>query len=328
MTSLERVRKAIHFDSPDRMPHYLPDGKENDILWLWPTMPVRQGWTLEADGKERKINAWGTVYERMSGTALDHGQKCKIAIPDITRHEECVFPDFLKPEYFTGNRERIRANSDKYCLGVMPYSSLNEGVHNLTELDQMFCAYYESPQKLKSLIQRLADAQMQSIRILADIGCHGVMAYDDWGLQDRQMVSDELIEEFFMPVYRRNWGYAHELGMEVWMHSCGYVLDLLPRFHEWGLDVIQLDQQENMGLDALNEKVGGRLAFWCPVDIQKTMITGTPDDVRTYVRKLRATLGDHNGGLISMAYSTPAAVAHSPANLAAMCDEFRNSRSY
>jgi uroporphyrinogen-III decarboxylase len=205
----------------------------------------------------------------------------------------------------------------------MPFSSLNEGVHNVIGLDNMFVAYYENPEHLKALISRLAEAQRESILHLHAIGCDGVMGYDDWGLQDRMMVGMDLIEEFFMPHYRENWALAHELGMDVWLHSCGYILPMLPRLHEWGLDVIQQDQQENQGLENLDAAAGGKLAFWCPVDIQKTMIHGSLDDIRVYVRRMVTTLGRHNGGLVSMAYSTPETIHHTPEKIAAMCAAFR-----
>jgi len=36
-----------------------------------------------------------------------------------------------------------------------------------------------------------------------------------------------------------------------------------------------------------------------------------------------ATLGNHNGGLVSMAYSTPETIHHTPEKIAAMCAAFR-----
>ena len=41
-----------------------------------------------------------------------------------------------------------------------------------------------------------------------------------------------------------------------------------------------------------------------------------------------ATIGSHNGGLVSMAYTTPEAVEHSPENTAAMCRAFRKFGAY
>ncbi|NLG51661.1 MAG: hypothetical protein GX552_16270 [Chloroflexi bacterium] len=330
MHSRERVQRAIHFQGPDHIPHYLPDGKPNDILWLWlDRPPAIQPWT-QVGNIRRQIDAWGVVWESASEGSF--GEARKWPIEDITRQAEYQFPDNNNPQYFVEPRQLIEENNrsanPKYCLGVMPFSSLNEGTHNIMGLQNMFAAYYEHPDDLKGLISRLAEHQRESIRMLADIGCDGVMGYDDWGLQDRLMVRPSIIEEFFMPHYRRNWGLAHELGMDVWLHSCGYTIDILPLFVEAGLNVVQLDQQENMGLEALDARLGGKLAFWCPVDIQQTMIRGSVQDVRAYVKRMIDTLGNHNGGLISMAYSSPEAVEHTQEKIDAMCAAFREYGVY
>lgn len=331
MTSRERVRRAIHFQGPDRVPHHLPDGLENDILWLWPARPGdREPWTPLADGRKRRVDAWGVAWETMGGGSF--GEAVAWPLADITRQDAYAMPDGNDPSYLEGCRAKVRANAaagdPKYCLGVMPFSSLNEGTHNVMGLANLFAAYYEQPDHLKAWLARLAALQRESIRLLAEMGCDGVMGYDDWGLQDRLMVGLPLFNEFFLPHYRENWALARELGMEVWLHSCGYILELLPVFHEAGLNVIQQDQQENMGLERLDAAAGGRLAFWCPVDIQKTMIQGNAEEIRAYVRRMIATLGSHDGGLISMAYSTPEAVGHAPEKTAVMCAAFREFGDY
>jgi len=70
MTSRERVKRAIHFQNPDRIPHYLPDGKENDILWLAPwtmgadvMLPDKMPWTTFGS-VDRRIDASGITWER------------------------------------------------------------------------------------------------------------------------------------------------------------------------------------------------------------------------------------------------------------------------
>lgn len=332
MISRERVRKAIHFDGPDRVPHFLPDGKENDILWLWfPGPPPRQEWTNIGDN-DVMTDAWGTQFQRVAGGKIGRGEVSKPALPDITKQKQLEIPDYLLPEYFERAQQAIAENAasdnPKYVLGVMPYSSLNEGTHNLMGLESMLIAYYEEAAHLKMFIGRLAKKQYEAIRYLATLGCDGVMGYDDWGLQNSSMVGTDLIEDFFMPHYRRNWGLARELGMDVWLHSCGYILEVLPMLIDAGLTVIQQDQQENMGLETLNDRFGGKLAFWCPVDIQQTMINGTPDEVAAYAKRMIETLGSHNGGFISMAYSSPKDVQHSPENTEAMCEAFRTHGIY
>jgi len=330
MTPRERTRRAVHFEGPDRIPHYLPDGKANDILWLWPTMlPDRQPWTDLGDGRKRQVDCWGSTWETMGGGS--YGEGVAWPITDITHQQEYVFPDLNAPRLFEETRRKAASNNasddPKYCLGVMPFSSVFE-MHRFLGIQTVFQSYFDHPDDLKALIARQAQAQQESIRRLADCGCDGVMAYDDLGLQDRLMVSPAVLEEFYLPHYRANWRLAHERGMDVWLHSCGYVIDLLPALKDVGLNVIQMDQQENMGLERLDAVAGGRLAFWCPVDIQRTMVRGSVEDIRAYVRRMMATLGNHRGGLISMAYSTPEAVGHSPQKIAAMCAAFREFGTY
>ena len=332
MNSRECVKRAIHFQGVDHIPHYLPDGKENDILWIWtPRVPDPQPWTVGNDGLERRHDAWGITWVRMAGAA-NHGEKWGLPITNITRQAEYVMPDENNPEFFVDGKDAIAATNasanPKYSLGVMPFSSVYEGAHLLVGLDHLFVACYEQPDHVKALIARIAEAQRESIRHLHAIGCDGVMGYDDWGLQERLMMSIPMVEEFFMPHYVENWKLAHDLGMDVWLHSCGYILPLLPKLHGWGLNVIQQDQQENMGLENLDATIGGKLAFWCPVDVQKTMVDGSLDDIRAYVRRMMATLGNHNGGLCSMAYTTPEAVGHDPIKTVAMCAAFREYGVY
>jgi len=92
--------------------------------------------------------------------------------------------------------------------------------------------------------------------------------------------------------------------------------------------VIQMDQQENMGLKNLAEQVGGRIAFWCPVDIQNTMAKGSVEDIEKYVQQMMKTIGGFNGGLISMAYTTPEAIEIAPEKVAAMCAAFHKYGIY
>ena len=330
MTGRERVKRAVLFQGPDRIPHYLPDGKENDIFWLWVSMPPEiQPWKTIGNF-DRRVDAWGVVWQRAEKGSF--GEPVEWPIKDITQQAEYHFPDLNNLQYFANAREAIKTNNGsenpKYCLGVMPFNSLNESTHKICGLVNMFIAYYDHPDDLKALISRLAEKQRESIRILADCGCNGVMGYDDWGLQDRLMVNIEMIEEFFMPHYRKNWKLAHDFGMDVWLHSCGYIIDVLPKFIDGGLNVIQMDQQENMGLENLNERFGGKIAFWSPVDIQNTMVRGSLEEIQNYVKRMIKTLGGHNGGLISMAYGAPEAVNHTQEKIEVMCAAFRKFGFY
>ena len=111
--------------------------------------------------------------------------------------------------------------------------------------------------------------------------------------------------------------------MLVFMHSCGHIADLLDSFIEAGLDVLETAQQENMGIDNLKERFGGRLCFWCSVDIQKTMITGTDEEIQKYARHLIDSFGSYNGGFMAKWYEAHEAVGHDMRRVETACRAFR-----
>ncbi len=337
MHSLERVRRAIHFQGPDHIPHFLTDGLPNDIIWLWPPRPrtgLSTDWYEVAEDapsgdsdqptrRWRRFDEWGTRWERFGPSG--NGEVAEPALADLSRLDEVLrlltTPPPLEP--LADIHRQVAAAPEMYFLGVLQYPSLYEAAHGLRGLTPLLADLYEHPAEVNRLLDRLAESQLMCIDLYADSGVHGVMWYDDWGMQDRTFISPKLWDRYFAPRYRLLWEHAHARGLDVWMHSCGYILPFLPRMVDCGLNVIQMDQQENMGLAALDRAVGGSLAFWCPVDIQHTMVTGSEADIEDYVRRMVYHLGRHNGGLVSKVYPTPQDVAHTPEKIAAMCRAFR-----
>ncbi len=330
MKGLERVRRAIHFQGPDHVPHLLPDGGPNDIVWLWPPRPstgLATDWSEIGGGKWRRYDEWGSRWERFGPSG--NGEVAEPALADWSRLDRTLellaTPPPLEPLEDAGARRAIAADSSEhYYLGVLQYPSLFEAPHDLRGLAPFMVDLYERPAEIGRLLDRVTASQALCIDLYASIGAHGVMWYDDWGMQDRTFISPRLWQRYFAPRYRELWAHGHRLGLDTWMHSCGYTLPFLTLMADCGLDVIQQDQQENMGLAALDRAVGGHLAFWCPVDIQNTMVNGTEAEVEAYVQQMIYHLGRHNGGLVSKAYPSPQDVQHTPAKIAAMCAAFRH----
>jgi hypothetical protein len=319
MTSRERVRRAVRFEGPDRVPVNLPGewgndfwgvGASNDPNWK-PAIQTDTQWEDE----------FGSTWTKLHGDKT-MGQVTGYPLPDYALIDTIRWPDYKNPVRYEAAKASVAQNTDeKFVLAGIPLSL----IHRLEYLRGHQAAWtdpYEHPQELRALLDRLADIAIDSIDRFAEVGVDGIISCDDWGLQDRPMLSPKTFAEFWKPVYHRIYRHAHEKGMLTLLHSCGHIADLLDHFIEAELDVIQMDQQENMGLDMLSERFGGRICFWCPVDIQNTMVKGTIDDVRAYARKLIDKLGSFNGGFIAQWYASPQAVNHSPEKIEAMSQEF------
>lgn len=152
-------------------------------------------------------------------------------------------------------------------------------MHFIRGLENTWADIYENPYELGMLIDLLVDMNLYAIERYASAEVDGFMFCDDWGLQSALMISPKSWKEIWKPRYAKIYQAAHNAGMLTFLHSCGYIVEILDDFIEIGLDVVQMDQQENMGLELLGKRFGGRISFWCPVDIQSTMVHGTLEEI-------------------------------------------------
>jgi len=133
---------------------------------------------------------------------------------------------------------------------------------------------------------------------LGEYGFHGVSFFDDWGTQKSLLISPALWREFFKPRYKRLFDVAHQNGLDVYFHCCGFIYDIIPDFIELGVDMLNLSQPNLFDMEKLGAEFGGKVCFVCPVSYQTTSITGTKEDIYRDVKKLVDYLGCYNGGLI------------------------------
>ena len=311
MTSRECVLGTIKFQNPNRIPYDFPDPFGSDFMWV----------NIHPSPDDRLTNGvdeWGAVWENIGDHLL--GEVKKFPLTDWRDFKNLKIPDINDParwQSIAGAREKA---GDKFLLGYG--ISIYERVHFIRGLENTWTDIYDNPAELGALIDRLVEMNLTAIEKYARAGFDGYFFCDDWGLQNRLMIAPATWRQIWKPRYARIYEAAHQAGLCTFLHSCGYIVDILDDLIEIGLDAIHMDQQENMGLELLGEKFGGRLTFFAPVDIQKTMAYGTLDDIRAYCRKMAACLGQPGGGFIPRWYIDPVGAGHRPEAIAAMCEEF------
>jgi hypothetical protein len=107
------------------------------------------------------------------------------------------------------------------------------------------------------------------------------------------------------------------------MHSCGQVEAIVPDLMEAGIDVLQFDQPDLHGIDALAaHQERGRITFWCPVDIQVTLQTRDEAVIRAKVREMLDKLWKGRGGFIAGYYGDNASLGLTPEWQEIACDEY------
>jgi len=310
-SSRELVRQAILFEGPERLPYEFTDKYGSDLLI------VNMNPSPDARPKTGP-DEWGAVWENVGicnlGQVKDHPLKDwkdfdRLAIPDIRQERRW--------RELEGVRERA---GDKFLVGVG--LSLYERAHFIRGLENVWLDIYDAQEELGKLLDILVEMDLYAVERYAALGMDGIIWCDDWGLQNRLMISPAKWHEIWKERYGRVYQAAHEAGMLTFLHSCGQIVDILDDLIDAGLDVVQMDQQENMGLELLGERFGGRITFFCPVDIQAIMPRGDLEEIRGYVRRMVKLLGRPEGGFIARWYADPVGAGHSEVAVEAMCEEF------
>ena len=129
-------------------------------------------------------------------------------------------------------------------------------------------------------------------------GVDAIGISDDWGSQNRNLISLSQWREEYKPYYKQIADMAHSAGKHVWWHSCGRVIELIPDMIEIGLNVLNPVQPQAMSIEELGKGFRGSLCFWGGVDVQRTLPLGAPEEVKGEVRYLIETLGTKDGGYI------------------------------
>ena len=299
MTNREHFLRAVKRQGPERVPLntcFSTHGLENQgdcRCWGVP---------------ELRPNEWGYAYETLEddktfGQVTSHPLK---SAEDLLSYAP---PAVQAEKRFNGLSdwaERVK-REDKFtfaCVG----SYVFERLHFLAGMEDLFDYLINAPEAVKTLGDKIVGYQCAVIRELARCGVDGVWGGDDWGLQDRLMISPRVWREVFKPWYAAIFHTAKEFGLTTYMHSCGRNNDILPDLIECGLDVVELHQPTVNGVDWLRENVGGRLCISTTADIQTTLPFGERAKIEREVRELYEKLGSFRGGLMYINYGDPEAI--------------------
>ncbi len=327
MTSKERTLRAIEFNYPDRIPlctgidhdneyninadRLIRQNYEGDIIVISECNPDFQAPRGARD-------EWGCIWTSFGdtmGEVTDHPLK---EWKDFADFEENS-PDYRNPERYKNVTKKRNKFPDKYLLcglGFMMMDIINYRGYENYMVD--LCLERENLSRLIDLIYRKA---YDKIDMYKSCGADGIIAWEDWGLQDRLMMSPLVWRSLFKEPMKKMISYIHSKQLKYVLHSCGLIKDIMDDLIEIGIDVLQIDQQMNMGLDYLS-LYKGKICFFCPADIQLTSCSRDLRQTEEYCTSLIKALSSQKGGFMYKTYSQPKAVDISVETILTECRVF------
>lgn len=241
---------------------------------------------------------WGNIWRRVvDGCAK--GEVHEPAIKDWSQLDTLTMPDYDDPRRYDRIKEAFSQQTDLFKVVGMPgwVFAISRYLRKM-EIYFMDLALY--PDELNRLHGMVTDLLVKVIHLIGECGAEGIVFAEDLGVQDRLLISPAMWRDVFKHHYKRMTDAAHEHGIKVLMHSCGYNWDLIDDLVDAGIDCFQFDQPAAYDMPALAEKLRHhKVGLWSPIDIQKVLPTGNRELIEAEAEKMVRIF---KGGLIMKNY--------------------------
>ena len=312
MTSRERVIRALHFEHPDRAPRQ---------LWTLPGVPLFRRSELNAFlerfpediagpdvtygcGKRESgvpnlvdtyTDAWGCAWD-----ALEPGVVGEVKGAPLDDWSALVH--YAPPFEILDNADFSRVNascaaSDKFILAgttVRPF----ERMQFIRGTEKLYLDLAYGTAEMLKLREMVHAFFMRELEMWVETDVDGISFMDDWGAQDRLLISPKMWRELYKPLYAEYVDLIHSAGKFAFMHSDGHIASIYPDLIEIGVDALN-SQLFCMDIEALGREYKGKITFWGEIDRQGLLPFGTVDEVKAGVRRVRTALDDGAGGVIA-----------------------------
>jgi uroporphyrinogen decarboxylase len=323
MSSYEVIKRALHFEHPDRLPMRF------STLGLNDTHHVATNAIGTGDHTQRETyDEWGCKWVRSE--VANMGQVRGHPLEDWDALKTYHFPNPDDPAYYAGMEERFAGSEGKYIMTSI-FMLLFERMHTLRGMENVLSELYTDRGRMEFLADRIVDFDLAVIRTIGARfpgRIHGFSFTDDWGSELATFVSPRMWCDFFQPRYARLFEAAHAQGWDVWMHSCGKVNAIIGPLIEIGLDCINLQQPRALGIEEVGRQFAGQICFESLCDIQATLPFKGRDDIRAEAKLLLERWGTSAGGFVLSDYGDGEAIGVPLWKKEVMLEAFREYDPY
>lgn len=320
MTRKEQVFRAIHMQGPEYVPLlYSKTMDDTDIVII----PVEMHFT----GPDKDLSEWGFQWDYIDHN-LTLGQPKESIIKTWDDLKNYKAPNAFDQTRFDAIKEaKKRFGDDRYymanfILTGFTIMTMLRGFNNL--LEDMYLN--------REAVEKLADivfcVEEDIIRQLKQNGFDVIALGDDFGTQDNLIMDPQIWREIIKPRLKKQIDLSHECGLDISLHSCGYIYDIIPDLIELGFDMLNPGQPNINGIERMGKNFGGKICFACPISYQSTGVTGTKEDIFREIKKYVDYLGSYNGGLIGIIIEDLTDLGGDPNNIQYTIDAYKTYGKY
>ena len=259
------------------------------------------------------INSWGS-----GATEIRPGEWFPMVCPmasatTVAEIEDYPWPDMDDPTrvaHVAAEATRL-ADEDRYAIMATPWLLFPlERAFAMQGMDTFLMNLALHPEFAETLLWKIQErCKVLMGHLLEALGDHVdiIKIGDDLGTQESLLMSPDMYRRILKPIHADYIRFIRErTRAKVFFHTDGDVFPLIDDLVEIGIDIlnpIQTSAGKMADLGALKARWGDRLTFCGGVDTHRILPAGTPEEVRSEVRRVIEILGPGGGYMVSSVHT-------------------------
>ena len=355
MKGKERVKRALTFNNPDRIPIF--KGGSGDVFpmidmpskqwqpternvyprlyadiirklriyrWKRPDWAPKDWWKYDRE----EVDQWGCYWNKIASD-VTMGHPGRPVLDSWDKLEAWEGPDTAdKGIYkFFGRLAKLFPRRYKLAL-VHGNNFIFSRAHMLRGFSNLLIDHLRNPNQLHQLIKKITKIFLINFETWIDMyKPDGFWASDDLGTQEQLFFSPRIFKKFYEDPYKEIINFAHDHDCSFHLHSCGNISEIIPTLIDVGVDSIEFDSPRLNGFDELVQ-FRGKLPFWACVNIQSVYPNGTPENVEQEVIEMIKTFSTQEGGYLAYFYPDTKAINIPKTNIKAFSKALKKWGKY
>jgi uroporphyrinogen-III decarboxylase len=291
----ERILKAIRYDYPDEIPIHIA---------VMPAVWFKYGAELEKLAKDypdfiphvpdytNPSTIMGKTYHQ--GT---HTDEWGCIWSNIEEGLEAIVTGHPLPTRESVRALQIPPNRD----GRLPHGFMYLRLMDLRGFEEMMIDFAEECEELQILIDKVTEYNCLQVEAVLPRHEKGsvVRLGDDLGMQYTLAIGPEKWRKYLKPAFTKIYAPFKAKGCYVYMHTDGFVLDIINDLVECGVDMLNAQSGGN-GTENLARICKGRVPLDFDVDRQLLPVA-TPSQIESHIRECVEAFYMPAGGLAMVA---------------------------
>ena len=248
------------------------------------------------------IDAWGCKWRYplryMDGVVIGHPLE---NFDDIKDYKPPISPysKNMTPEEWNAE---IRSADDQKRSGILVSGGTDHGIMLLRHtylrgFENAMIDYADDDERLTVLFDMIVEYYMPLVLYNIRRGVDVMQFAEDLGAQKSLLISPQTFKKWIAPAYNRLMQPCRDNNIITWLHSDGYIIEILDILNRYGVDIINAQDLCN-GIDNLAREIKGRACIDLDIDRQSIIPFGTRNDIDDLIKEEVMKLGSPNGGLM------------------------------